>query len=497
MVIKIPNTIIKSTSLLSLILYFLITTTSNPHSVLGDEVADEEDPEFYILDEALTILSNVTVSSKTRLLVSKYKKIKKGMRCHVESYNICNGFKANNGTSLLHCCKMHCRNILGDMNNCGRCGKKCGFGQRCCGGVCTYVNFNPNHCGKCTRKCKSGFECEYGYCGSSFSGAGEAFSRRRWALSPGTSSSFIFMAFSHFLYRLLLCYNICSIGGGRPQRTQRRSRGLFVSDLPAVLSPQMVSALATSREDSLTAAMFWFLGRVPDEPRSSSYQTGQEIDYVPYFHQPLEHSSYLTSSSLPSPVRTEPLIILCFALSQFSGIRSQISMRPDLNFLDVSSLYSSPKVVLSALAWILLNGCTVSLRRISGDLSYGTVKQPKFDAFCSEQVRCNGLPFTYDWVWPIRATQPASSNRNSPSRSLPKPKLKNEKAFQIITEIFFIRDFRRVNLGSLSTILLCRGDTVTTLPFSYGNRYFLGLGAECMLQFPHRFAILRSGLHGT
>ncbi|WZZ64531.1 hypothetical protein YC2023_075901 [Brassica napus] len=27
--------------------------------------------------------------------------------------------------------------------------------------------------------------------------------------------------------------------------------------------------------------------------------------------------------------------------------------------------------------------------------------------------------------------------------------------------------------------------------------YFLGLGAECMLQFPHRFAILRSGLHGT
>ncbi|KAF2615271.1 hypothetical protein F2Q70_00007843 [Brassica cretica] len=92
-------------------------------------------------------------------------------------------------------------------------------------------------------------------------------------------------------------------------------------------------------------------------------------------------------------------------------------MRPDLNFLDVSSLYSSPKVVLSALAWILLNGCTVSLRRISDDLSYGTVKQPKSDAFCSEQVRCNGLPFTYDWVWPIRATQPASSNRNSPSIS--------------------------------------------------------------------------------
>lgn len=84
MVIKIPNTFIKTTSLLSLILYILITTTSNPHSVLADEVTDEEDPEFYILDETPTILSNATVSSKTRLLVSQYKKIKKGMRCQVE-----------------------------------------------------------------------------------------------------------------------------------------------------------------------------------------------------------------------------------------------------------------------------------------------------------------------------------------------------------------------------------------------------------------------------
>ncbi|CAL9218769.1 unnamed protein product [Arabidopsis halleri] len=167
MVIKIPNTfIIKTTSLLSLILYILIITTSNPNSVLADEVVDQEDdPEYYILDETPSILSNVTISSKTRLLVSHYKKIKKGMRCHVASYNICNGVKANKGTSLLHCCKKHCRNVLGDKNNCGRCGHKCGFGQRCCGGVCTYVNFNPNHCGKCTRKCASGVKCEYGYCG--------------------------------------------------------------------------------------------------------------------------------------------------------------------------------------------------------------------------------------------------------------------------------------------------------------------------------------------
>lgn len=153
--------------------------------------------------------------------------------------------------------------------------------------------------------------------------------------------------------------------GGRPRLMRRRSRGLFVSDLPAVLSPHMVSAPATSREDSLVTAVFWFLGRVPDEPRSSSCRTGQEIDSVPYFHPSLEHSSYLTSSSLPSLVRTEPLIIPCFALIQLSGFRSQISTRLDLNCLDVSLLYSS-QVVLSALAWILLNGCNIILKMYEG-----------------------------------------------------------------------------------------------------------------------------------
>ncbi|CAH8391237.1 unnamed protein product [Eruca vesicaria subsp. sativa] len=167
MVIKIPSlTFIKLTPLISLILYVIITTTSNSHSVVAEEFTNEEDPEFYILDETHTILSNLTASSKTRLLVSHHKKIRKGMRCHVAGrHNICNGVKADKGTSLLYCCKKHCRNILGDKNNCGRCSHKCRFGQRCCGGVCTYVGFNSEHCGKCNRKCKTGAKCEYGYCG--------------------------------------------------------------------------------------------------------------------------------------------------------------------------------------------------------------------------------------------------------------------------------------------------------------------------------------------
>ncbi|CAE5967375.1 unnamed protein product [Arabidopsis arenosa] len=98
MVIKIPCTFIKLMPLISLILYSLIIATVNTHSVLAEEVT-KEDPEFYILDETPTIHSNLTISSKTRLLVSHYKKIRKGMRCHVAGYNICNGVKADKGTN--------------------------------------------------------------------------------------------------------------------------------------------------------------------------------------------------------------------------------------------------------------------------------------------------------------------------------------------------------------------------------------------------------------
>ncbi|KAJ0101927.1 hypothetical protein Patl1_04683 [Pistacia atlantica] len=91
--------------------------------------------------------------------------IKKGTHCDPEHKNICNGVSANNGTSLLYCCKTHCRNVLGDMNNCGRCGVKCKFGERCCNGSCISVVYNDNHCGKCNKKCPYGVKCDYGSCG--------------------------------------------------------------------------------------------------------------------------------------------------------------------------------------------------------------------------------------------------------------------------------------------------------------------------------------------
>ena len=134
-----------------------IHNDSDSDSVSVDEDGDEE----YVLDSPVPSPGR---SRSDRLLASV---IKKGTRCDATRprYNVCNGVAANKGKSLLYCCKKHCRNVLGDRNNCGRCGRKCGFGQRCCGGRCTAVLFSPNHCGKCERRCKRGVACENGVCG--------------------------------------------------------------------------------------------------------------------------------------------------------------------------------------------------------------------------------------------------------------------------------------------------------------------------------------------
>ncbi|KAF5200328.1 Grim reaper [Thalictrum thalictroides] len=95
----------------------------------------------------------------------QHRKIRKGAHCDPITKNICNRLSVNNGTGILNCCKTHCRNILGDRNNCGQCGHKCGFGELCCNGSCTNVACNVDHCGKCNDKCLQGVRCEYGTCG--------------------------------------------------------------------------------------------------------------------------------------------------------------------------------------------------------------------------------------------------------------------------------------------------------------------------------------------
>ncbi|XP_050371216.1 protein GRIM REAPER [Argentina anserina] len=149
---------LKLSTILSLMVSALLLASQYP-TAFSSEFEDEDDDELeeYVLDAP-----NPNFRLRGRFFVSI---IKKGAHCDAVKYNICNGVRANNGTSILNCCKTHCRNILGDRNNCGKCGNKCKFAQRCCNGKCTNVAYNPKHCGKCTRKCSAGVKCEYGYCG--------------------------------------------------------------------------------------------------------------------------------------------------------------------------------------------------------------------------------------------------------------------------------------------------------------------------------------------
>lgn len=148
------TTIIKLTTIVSLLLPLLLAINSQMSFS-----QDIEDDEEYVLDVPM-----MSMRPGSRFLASV---LKKGARCTAipVQYNICNGVKANNGTSLLNCCKKHCRNILGDRNNCRQCGHKCKFNERCCHGTCTNIISNVDNCGKCDRKCKPGVRCEYKICG--------------------------------------------------------------------------------------------------------------------------------------------------------------------------------------------------------------------------------------------------------------------------------------------------------------------------------------------
>ncbi|KAJ9182913.1 hypothetical protein P3X46_006846 [Hevea brasiliensis] len=143
-------------SLLKLItiLSIFVLLTLHTQKTLSSNIQEDEE---YVLDTPLPNLR-----SRSRFLATV---IKEGTDCNHIARNICNGVSANSGTSLLQCCKTHCRNVLGDENNCGQCGNKCRFGELCCNGSCVNVAYNAYHCGKCNNKCAPGTPCNYGSCG--------------------------------------------------------------------------------------------------------------------------------------------------------------------------------------------------------------------------------------------------------------------------------------------------------------------------------------------
>ena len=69
-----------------------------------------------------------------------------------------------NGGRRRHCCRGKCVNLMGDRNNCGKCGKKCKYGHICCRGKCANPNVSKKHCGGCNHGCGSGGFCSFGLC---------------------------------------------------------------------------------------------------------------------------------------------------------------------------------------------------------------------------------------------------------------------------------------------------------------------------------------------
>ncbi|KAI8011248.1 Protein GRIM REAPER [Camellia lanceoleosa] len=142
--------LLKLTTILSLVttpfLASLSQTTSSTNLYKDDEEYTRDTPRF----------------TRSRFLAST---IKKGMDCDPINNNLCNGMSANNGTSLLYCCKKLCCNVLGDKNNCGQCGHKCQLGELCCHGTCINIAYDTSNCGECDNACSPGLKCEYGSCG--------------------------------------------------------------------------------------------------------------------------------------------------------------------------------------------------------------------------------------------------------------------------------------------------------------------------------------------
>ncbi|CAN0878600.1 Stigma-specific STIG1-like protein 3 [Linum grandiflorum] len=52
-----------------------------------------------------------------------------------------------------HCCNRKCVDVAKDRANCGKCGRRCGYGQICYGGKCVNPSFNRSNCGGCGNKC--------------------------------------------------------------------------------------------------------------------------------------------------------------------------------------------------------------------------------------------------------------------------------------------------------------------------------------------------------
>ncbi|CAH8322345.1 unnamed protein product [Eruca vesicaria subsp. sativa] len=208
---------------------------------------------------------------------------------------------------------------------------------------------------------------------SVFSGAGDAFSRRRGTLSSTPTSAFIslfvvhFKIISllvvHFKVKMLRSRSLLQIGEKDTRRSLCRRYELwffvFTVVLPMALPNCPVCSPAVSREGSLATALLKFTGMFPDE-----LHPGCAVDLTRALQPLMERRSQHSDSCFPS-LGSETAKLPRIVPFHSYGARVQGNSSPDPNLIGRSSLSPPPSELPLPLVCAFLNGRSAYLRQTS------------------------------------------------------------------------------------------------------------------------------------
>ncbi|KAJ4883016.1 Uncharacterized protein Rs2_33109 [Raphanus sativus] len=301
------------------------------------------------------------------------------------------------------------------------------------------------------------------------SGAGDAFSRRRWPVSSMPSPTFISLLIVHFKFQML---RSCSPLQTEERDTRRslcrkHEHWFIVSTvvLPTVLSTCSVCSPAMSREDSLATVVIRFTGTFPGELHSVCQWKSYTVDLSRALQFLMEPRSQRSNSYFPSP-GSETAKLPCVAPFHSNGARVQRNSSSDPNLIGRSSLSLPPTELPSTLVCSFLNGGYAYLHRTSlsssrfdghsacsGEL---VSPPPVSTTYCSVDVGCtiSDLQFRSTTSRTVSAFT-LESKRSVPKWAWPisfslatKPTTKNLKP------IFSNQNMRYISTGMVSLVIL-------------------------------------------